>query len=314
MPVKTDYGEFDTTYYDSKGPVGSEYGANIELVFDPDKTKVDAEKIGLVQSVRVRLGGKRADLWPIQADRVVPRGTGEGFQIDRRYGNFGNPFYATDVSKPKQTLHETPTVFMSGQHGWHYKDASGTVQHQEASLMDEPNLQGHSGDASQEFETAALAVEGKQSGVYMGSVTWGWNVDKKGKFTKLPLTLKSKGDPSGEFIAAAEQWNKTSVGGVVKTIADPTNVHDPRSGYSVAFTVAKGTKVRVSDTKIFIDGNTVYSVVEFLDGPEKGYAGLVKVTDLKETGGTPVIPLPIPTKSATPTSTPASKPGTPKPK
>ncbi|HEV8580903.1 MAG TPA: DUF4157 domain-containing protein [Thermoanaerobaculia bacterium] len=305
-PVKTDYGEFDTTTYKSQGAAGGEYGVEIALEFDPDKAKVDARQIGLVQSVRVRLGGKRADLWPSHAGRVVPSGTGEGFQIDRQYGNFGNPLYATGETALTDKLPDTPADPEWGRHGWHYTDAAGAVQHRKALLKDKPSLQGHSKNASQEFETAALAVEGTQSGTYMGSVTWGWNVDAKGKFTLMPLTLKSKGDPSGEFLAAARQWNKTSVGGTVETIADPTNVYDPTSGYSVMFTVAKGTKVRVSEKKIFIHDNVVYSVVEFLEGSEKGYAGLVKVTDLKETGGTPVIPLPIPT--ATPTSVPTSAP------
>jgi Domain of unknown function (DUF4157) len=300
-PIKTDYGQFDTTTYQAMGDPGKEYGAEIVLEFDPDKTKVDAKQIGLVQSVRVRLGGKHADLWPTHANRVVPSGIGEGFQIDRQYGDFSNPLYVTGSSALTDKLPDTPTDPDWGQHGWNYTDATG-VRHQKARLKDKPNLQGHSNDASQELETAALAVEGTQSGTYMGSVTWGWKVDKKGTFTLLPLTLKSKGDPSDELIAAAKQWNKTFVEGKVETTADPTNVYNPMSGYSVDFTVAKGTKVRVSDKKIFIHNNTVYSVVEFLEGPEKGNAGLVKVTDLKETGGTAVLQLPIPgPRSKTPT-------------
>jgi hypothetical protein len=311
-PIQTDYGAFDAPTYKSLGPKGGEYGAEIELEFDPDKAKVDAKQIGLVQSVRVRLGGKRADLFPSHAGRVVASGAGEGSMIDRQYGNFGNPLYATGETALGDKLPDTPADPAWGRHGWHYTDAAGTVRHRTARLKDKPNLEGRGKDAGQAFETAALAVEGAQSGIYMGSVTWGWNVDKKGKFTLQPLALKSKGDPSGAFIAAAEQWNKTAVGGTVQTIADPTNVYDPTSGYSVMVTVAKGTKVRVSETKIFIHKNVVYSVVEFLEGPEKGYAGLVKVTDLQETGGTPVVPLPIPGKPASaPASAPASKPAGP---
>ena len=310
-PIKTDYGEFDTTMYNTLGPAGGEYGVEIEMEFDPDKAKVDAEQIGLVQSVRVRLGGKRADLWPSHGNRVVPSGVGKGFQIDRQYGNFGNPLYVTGEAALTDKLHDTPTDPEWGRHGWNYTDKTGKVRHEKARLKDKANLQGHSKDAGQELETAALAVEGTQSGIYMGSVTWGWNVDKKGKFTLQPLTLKSKGDPSAEFIAAAKQWNKTFANGKVETTADPTNVYDPTSGYSVAFTVDKGTKVRVSEKKIFIDKNIVYSVAEFLDGPEKGYAGLIKVTDLKETGGTAVIQLPIPKKPAATKATPASTPGSP---
>jgi hypothetical protein len=307
-PVKTDYGEFDTTKYEVLGDPGKEYGVDVVLEFDPDKTKVDAQQIGLVQSVRVRLGGKRADLWPNHADRVVPSGVGEGFQIDRRYGQFGNPLYATGWPALTDRLHETPTDPVDGQHGWNYTDKTGKVRHEKAWLKDKPNLLGHSNDAGQELETAALAVEGAQSGIYMGSVTWGWNVDKKGKFTRLPLTLKSKGDPSDEFIAAAKQWNKTSVGGTVETTAAPTNVYDLTKGYKLDFTVGKGIKVQVSEAGIFIHDNAAYCIVQVLEGPEKGNGGVVKVNDLKETGGTPVIPLPIPAKPATPSSMPTSAP------
>src|SRR5580704_15667765 len=79
----------------------------------------------------------------------------------------------------------------------------------------------------------------------MGSVTWGWSVDAAGKFTKQRLAGQSKGDPSAGFVAAAKQWNKTNVGGTVKTIADPTIVYGPT--FSQIFTVPRGTEVQITD-------------------------------------------------------------------
>lgn len=291
-PIPTDFGNFDMTKYDKVGPAGSEYGVDIVLTFDPDRTKANAKKIGLTQSVRSQLAGTNVVLFPVQQGRMVTSGTGEGSQIDRYGGgNYGNPLYATGVPGAKDKLGDTATVASWGQHGWNYKDDSGKPQHQIAILKDRPTLPDRGNNSSQIFETAALAVEGVQVGTYMGSVSWGWSVDGTGKFTQQPLTIKSKGKPSSEFIAAAKQWNKTSVGGTVKATADPTNVYD--ASYSVAFTVAKGTEVQVTDAAP-IHNNITYDEVTILSGTKTGSTGRIKVNDMKETGGKPVINLPIP--------------------
>jgi Domain of unknown function (DUF4157) len=289
--IKTDYGEFDTTKYDNLGTAGSEHGVDIVLTFDPDKTKVNAKKIGLTQSIRYQLAGNVVDLFPVGANRRVKSGSGEGFQIDRYGGGkYGNPLYATGVPGAKDKLGDTATVPRWGQHGWHYKDGK-TEKHQEAILKDSPSLPGRGNNSGQDFETVALAVEGAQSGTYMGSVTWGWSVDGAGKFTKKPVTLKSKGKPSAEFIEVAKQWNKTKVGGTVKTTANPTNVYD--NSYAVAFTVDKDTEVEITSAAP-IHNNITYDEVTIKTGKKKGSTGRIKVTEMMESGGTAVIKLPIP--------------------
>ena len=290
--IATDFGDFKTSKYDKLGPAGKEWGVDIVLEFDPDKTKVNAEKIGLTQSVRDQLSGTAVALFPVERDRMVPSGTGAGSQIDRYGGgNFRNPIYGTQVAGAKDKLGDTPIMKGSGQHGWAYKDAAGKQQHQIAQLVDRPTLPGRGNDSGQTFETAALAVAGVQSGTYMGSVSWGWSVDGSGAYKQHPLTLVSKGKPSAGFIAAAKQWNTTSVGGTVETTADPTNVFD--AAYSVAFTVAKGTHVLVSRAAP-IHANETYDEVTINSGKEKGKTGRIKVNDMKQTGGTAVIKLPIP--------------------
>ena len=289
VAIPTNFGDFDTTKYDALGPAGSEHGVDIELTFDPDATKVDAKKIGLTQSVRSQLAGTNVALFPVVRDRMVPSGTGEGSQIDRYGGGkYGNPLYGTAAPGAKDKLSDTPALGNT-QLGYNYKDGT-TAKHQKAILKDKPTLPGRGNNSGQQFETAALAVEGAQSGVYMGSVSWGWSVDGAGKFTKQALALKTKGNASSEFIAAAKQWNKTFVGGTVKTTADPTNVYD--AGYSVAFTVAKGTEVQVTDAAP-IHNDITYDNVTIKSGAKAGSTGRVKVDDMKETGGTPVLKLPI---------------------
>lgn len=302
-PIETDYGKFDTTKYEDAGPAGSEYGVDIKLTFDPDEKKVDAKKIGLTQAVRSQLGGKAVDMFPITATRRVGSGTGEGYQIDRYGGNpLGNPLYAAKQPAAADKLGDTSTEASWGQHGWHYMDGT-TKKHQEAILIDKPTLPGRGKNSSQMFETTALAVEGTQAGTYMGSVTWGWTVDGEGKFKRQPLTRKSKGTPSETFVEAAKQWNKTSVGGTVKTTADPTNVYT--TSHAPSFTVGKDTEIQIIKAHSIKD-NEVYDEVTIKSGggDKIGSTGLIKVKDMKETGGTAVIKLPIP---ATPTKSESEK-------
>ena len=288
--VTTKYGDFDTDKYDTVGGAGSETGVDIELTFDPG-AKVDAKQIGLTQTVRDVLGGKAVVIDPAMHKQVVPSGTGAGRQIDRTTaGQYANPLYATGVPGAKDKLGDTATVASWGQHGWHYTDGAGKAQHQKAILKDKPSLGGPAKDSEQVFESAALAVEGAQSGTYMGSVEWGWKIDGASKFTKLPLKLVSDAVPSAGFMAAAKQWKKWTTRGTIKTTPDPTNVYD--AAYSVAFTVAKDTEVLVTDT--YVHADEVYNKVTIQSGKEKGKTGRIKTNDMRDVGGgRATIPLPI---------------------
>jgi hypothetical protein len=293
--VSSDWGEFDTTTYSNlpAGAVaGTEYGVDITLSFDPDTTKVDASRIALTQSVRSQLAGAGVAIEPSRHTRVVPSGTGAGREIDRTTsGAYANPLYAADVPGAKDKLGDTPAVAGWGKFGYNYKNAAGTKYHGPATLIDQPSLPGRGNNAGQIFETAALAVAGKQTGTYMGSVSWGWSTDGAGKFSREPLTLVSKGKPSTEFVEAAKQWNKWTTAGTTKTTPDPTNVYD--AAYSVAFTVAKDTTVTLGAGSIHAD--TIYQHVDITSGPKAGSSGLIKVDDLRDVGGgTAAIHLPIP--------------------
>jgi hypothetical protein len=300
-PIETNFGKFDTTKYDAVGPAGSEYGVDIVLTFDPDTTKADAKKIGLTQTARSVLAGAAVALRPSQRGRIVSSGTGEGRQIDRiASGPYANPLYAAAAPGATDKLETTPTVPGWGQHGSNYKNDKGKAVHEPAKLIDTPTLPGHGKNAGQTFETAALAVEGAQSGTYMGSVSWGWQSDAAAKFTKLPLTLVSKGDPSADFVAAAKQWNAWTTAGTIKTTPDPTNVYD--ATYSVAFTVAKDTEVEIAGGPIVHD-DAIYNPVTIKAGPDVGKSGRILGTHLRDVGGgRSTIDLPIP---AATTGTPA---------
>jgi hypothetical protein len=277
----TKYGDFDTDKYDTLGSAGSEYGVDIVLTFDPGKN-VDAKKIGLTQTVRSVTGGVAVAIEPARHKRLVPSGTGAGREIDRTtMGAYANPLYAADAPAKTDKLGDTPTVASWGQHGWNYTDKAGTPQHEKAILKDKPTTSERSKNRSRIFETAALAVEGAQSGTYMGSVEWGWQIDAANTFSKLPLKKISDGVPTADFMAAAKQWNKWTTQGTIKTTPDPTNVYD--ASYSVAFTVAKETEVTVN--KNFTHADTPYNEVTIQSGKEKGKTGRIKTIDMRDAGG-----------------------------
>jgi hypothetical protein len=225
---------------------------------------------------------------PSEADRIVKAGDGQGSKIDR-VSPYSNPLYAANAPSPGDTLGKTPTVAGWGQHGWNYTEA-GVVKHQKATLIDTPRLPGRGKNSKQVFETAALAVEGRQEGSYMGSVQWGWEVDAAGKYKKLDLTLKSADVPSAGFMAAAKLWNAGTTLGTVKAAAAPTNVYD--NAFAVAFTVAKDTKVTINYP--LLHSSEVYSQVTIADGPKAGQSGIIKTADLKDQGdGGATLDLPI---------------------
>jgi len=270
-PVPTHYGEFR----DKKLVPVSDYGAEIELEFHPN-TKVDAKKIGIVQTVKGYMGGHATDFSPTRMNRT----TADGLYIDR-IDERNNPIYggqSLDANKGK--LGDTNNSGGNYHLGWKYKDAAGADQTKEAYLYDKPTQGGgNKKNSGQVFETTALAIEGAQEGTYYGSVKWGWEVDGANKFSLLPLSLISLGLPSKEFIAGAEKWNDSASLGTVNTIRNPTNVYD--AAYSVAFTVPQNTKVTGTETRTYLHDNLSYNQITVV---ADGRTGRIKTSDLKDQG------------------------------
>jgi len=224
--VKTMGGTWDTTKYDVvKNAAGTaDIGLDIELNFTPEDP-VNAEMIGLTQTHRAILSGSPAFPHDTAKKRSIPKGEKgmpEGTQIDQ-LGQFENPLYATGATAPGDTLASTATSAAWGQHGWHYTDALGAPQHQDAILKDKPALDPPGKNSSQNFETTALAVKGSQMGAYYGSVTWGWQNDASGTLTKLPLAIGSAGVPSATFMRSAELWNAGTSSTGAATLDLPTS-------------------------------------------------------------------------------------------
>jgi hypothetical protein len=220
-------GDYTTdSYTTTKDGAGNPIGVDIVLRFKPNKD-VDATHIGMVQMVTSRDLGKTLAVDPTVGARSIPAGkAGEGAHIDQDKGH-ANPLYVAGAAGVKDTLADTPPdlgrgVGGYGQYGWHFTDKAGKLRTKDATLKDKPDIPGHGADASQIFETTALAVAGVQRGTYYGSVRWGWRTDAANKFTRLALSVVSNDVPSATFVRAARQWAATPTSGGAKAIPLPS--------------------------------------------------------------------------------------------
>jgi hypothetical protein len=287
-------GEFDTTKYALVTTAGVD-GVDIELEFRPND-KVDAEKIGMVQSVLSTekgapiLIGTAAQQAVLKQRAVAAGQTGEGRRIDRTTADdYANPLYAADVPGATDRLRTTPTVADWGHHGWHYTDAAGKLRKKSALLKDTPTLSSTRTESGQKFETTALAVQGTQEGTYYGSVSWGWEKNAAGVVSKLPLTRVSKDAPSNAFSAAARKWNTSKTIGNKSTIdlpivtrgyatADDTVVvADPTAPTVELCRLTKNTRVEVTSrarrAAFNVGAATPWWKVTIVDGPNAGQVG-----------------------------------------
>ncbi len=285
-PQKSHYGKFIDTKYIKRGT-----GADIHLEFEPGNA-VNAKKIGFVQSVKTTAAGKPVISHPTEEGKIVTSGPGKGFLIDRvSYRN--NPVYGSPSLGRRGRLSATASTNNSTYKlGHRYKDRSGAV-HKENAWMEDTPMSGAPPDSGMEFETTALALQGKQAGAYYGSVRWGWKRDAADHLDLIPFALVSQGTPSQNFLAAASQWNSAHIRGTLVARNNPTQV-DRLDGaaFKPDFTIAKGTRVKDEGMAGDLGQDRLQITVE--NGPEKDKAGDIRVTDLHDKGGKPTIDLPSP--------------------
>jgi len=276
----THYGEFKEKTYK---PVKKE-GVEIELEFHPGPV-VNATKIGLTQMLKSELGGTSAPIGPTQAERMVTGGWAEGSYLDR-IAERNNPIYGGQQLGVTDSLNVTKDAGTNYHLGWNFTDATG-LHTKEAYLYDRPTRHGRGKNSGQTFETTALATDGVQAGTYYGSVSWGWETDDAGKFSILPIEVRSKSVPTERFFKAAEKWNAATSLGTIKTTADPTAVYN--ASFKKSFTVPKDEIVTIQGARVH--KNIIYQDISVVT---TGKTGRIKTGDLKDQGdGRATVNLPI---------------------
>jgi hypothetical protein len=281
-PKKSDYGTFEDKKYEF---IEGDKKVDFELEFTPKDDKADATKVGLVQDVKNVQGGNIRAIDPNAATKMTP----EGYRIDR-ISNAPNPLYGTlpeptsDADKDKLAAYKTNNSL--AQHA--EKGDSGWTK---AILKDKPTVDGGN-NSSKEFETTALAIEGKQKDTYYGSVKWGWKKDASGKLSLVDFDIVSMGKPSQNFIAAAKKWNAGKTRGTLVPKADGTKVYDV--SLKEQFTI--DTKTEAIQKQTAAANNIIYVSIEVIsEGANKGATGFVKADDLRDKGdGKETVNLPIP--------------------
>jgi len=309
--VGTNYGEFKTTLFQDHPS-----GVEIVLEFMPDKAKVDATKIALVQSVKATTdAGTAYAVNPTIARRMAPAaGPGAGFAIDAS-GASNVPLYfdLPDLAAGK-ALKDTPapagTVVPSGNpkrrtsnHDFGSctklkpKDPERTAV--AARLWDRPEGMRRAG-AGMAFETTALAIDGRDAGRYYGSVKWSYTIVNgpsglTGSGTDIAIA--SPGNPTADFSAAASLWNTGTKRGTL--VVAPLDASQPdawvQNVVGTGGRLTRGTQLRLIDQ---VKGSTDAAIkAEVLDAAGRGTGRqvLIYVTDvLDQGGGAANVPLPLP--------------------
>jgi hypothetical protein len=201
-PVRTFGGMWEAVEYHGKmGKIDpSARGLHMKLRFTP-MYPADATEIVLVQTVRTF---KNDDFYYI--DEKVRERSYTGTSIDQRADSI-SPAYA---SRPDDLSRVEPGA---GEHGHRYFDGiSWNVK--PAWLEDNPHIRKVSSFSGQQFETTALATQGKDKGTYYGSVKWGWFWKKNQSDVELiGLQVESYGSASPVFNESVSVWNRTPASG-----------------------------------------------------------------------------------------------------
>lgn len=271
MSVRTMGGDWSTSKYDIIKNGANEVGVDMDLRFMPD-APVDAKKIGLTQTANSKNEGTVVALSETVKNRSIEAGkTDEGAHIDH-LASARNPLYAARAPATGDAkLSDTATNPDWGQHGFHFKDGAA-IKKDFAQLKDNPHLDARGANASQIFETTALCIEGAQVNTYYGSVQWGWTTDAAGKFTQLPLTLKSEGVPSTTFMKSAELWNKNPTSSGADTIDLPLTSHH---SHDVCYTM-DGLDKKIAEleakAKLDADPNIAFEILALKQERDKRIA------------------------------------------
>ncbi|BDS12677.1 hypothetical protein [Aureispira anguillae] len=280
---KSHYGTFSVD--DAKYKfINSDGQLDLDLTFEPTGN-ADATKVGLVQVIKDQKNGKTNFIDPNSSTKATKNGS----YVDQLSDNL-NPLYATGGVVPakdddKLESYSTP----DGTHATKDPVKGWTP----ANIKDKPSISGGA-NSMKEFETSALALEGKDKGEYYGSVKWGWERDGSGNLSKIDFDLVSMGVPSKNFMEAAEKWNNGKARGTLVVKNDNTD--------AVSMTLVKQFELQKGDEVIQKEtlGSATQSYISFevktssKDATLIGKTGIMKIEELEDKGdGKDTVDLPM---------------------
>lgn len=309
--VSTHFGDFEDFRYENiTDSAGAAFGVEMNLKFHPG-TNANADQIGLTQAAEGKENGKQIVDGNYGAHSAT-KGAGVGYFVDRVVDRI-NPLFGTEnlvnaggnasnlgdykMQSPKAIAPADQKLLekQSGIYGRHFtagstlgyrKVVGGSFVTQSAELNDHAVWQGSGANSEQVFETTALAVAGAQKGTYYGSVQWGWRMDAKGAFSRVPFRVVSQGVPSDNFLTTANLWNQSKASfGLVATVA--TNL--------VAPSLMQIAVVPINSELVPTGRGGRLNGVAYLEVTFNGNTGLVVSTAVRQASiGAETIDLPVP--------------------
>lgn len=279
--VTTNYGDFETTRFGALN-----YGVDIRLEFHPKSNKVDAKKIGLVQTCCAKNYDKAFYTFdPRGEKRIVKSGVGEGYQVDRT-GDYSVPVYGVYDNQIKDLgkISRKDTTYGLGKC---FKGYFGGQHLENAWLEDTPQ-----GDYEIKFETTALALEGVDKNRYYGSVNWGYGHDENNSLIVNDIEVQSNENVTSEFKAAAQLWNRAKsnqtlkanknilVGRAIipKGISGRRNTSTDSSLIDILFKVSNGTECKFQMNKVSLS-KTIFGKYVVNDDQSETPVSLIEISE-----------------------------------
>jgi hypothetical protein len=275
---------------DGKG--NGSYGASIQIQFTP-KSIVQADKVALVQTASSSWNDINFFIGTAEESRATEaRSTAGGTHVDQINPSSRTPLVG--MKNPPATSNDL-AASIPGNNKARFGIPSATSEAARKAWLFDPAGMPSVPDgvaASQSLETAALAVSGRQQGVYYGAVSWGWEKAAGAKVATLkPFRPMSKDAPSAEFGEASKLWNASTTDKSEQRLPLPI-----ASGQFVALTNAPlmdradgGKRVALLqlNTRVETTGqpdpkHLDWSSVIVTEGPQIGKQGWVKTSFLSD--------------------------------
>ena len=180
--------------YDITKAAGED-GCDVAIEFAPFSPEIDASRIVMIQTAKSTKGG--ATHYPNgDSTYYQPLEAPSGVRTDALKAET-DPFYNYDDKAQAD-------------------ESTGTTASNKTTMTDGPNLNVISGkEASQNFETAAFGLSGKDEGEFFGTITWGWDIDAAGTYTLHDVTVNDEittdfGAALRKFVARKHDTTKTA--------------------------------------------------------------------------------------------------------
>jgi hypothetical protein len=108
-------------------------------------------------------------------------------------------------------------------------ESTGTTGARKTTMSDQPALNRLPGERGQAFETAPFVLAGNDEGEFLGTITWGWDIDPSGTFTLHDPAVHDEittgfGAALVKFISRKHQLTKTSATPAPATLDLPITV------------------------------------------------------------------------------------------